>query len=265
MRYLLGIIAVLAVVACTHKPTTVSEGDMSFLQRSFQFAKTNRPIKITEDTVVVDVRAFFDYQIATLPDAVYINSDDFQLKNVNDRDFDDKALALAKRLALAGITPFTHVVVLGYGERGRGEEGKAALTLLALGVERVQIATEKEFKSKFTNKSKKQKANQRYWEPRTVRALFCSAHPRKDTMFILNVDKNMKAGQTFLQTLATVNLNWLQFVNRDDFSPNHTVKKALAAQAIVESSPVMVRGQHAPLVAFNMIQLGYQQVCWFND
>lgn len=265
MRCWFGLVAVLAVVSCSHQPTTVSEADQSFLQRSFQFSKINRPIKITENTVVLDVRAFFDYQIATFPDAVFFNADDFQLKNVNDRDFEEKASALAKRLALAGVTPFTHVVVMGYGERGRGEEGKAALTLLALGVERVQIATEKEFKTKFTSKAKQQKANQRYWEPRMVRALFCSAHPRKDTMFVLNVDKNIKGGRTFLQTLATVNVDWLQFVNRDDFSPNHTVKKTLAAQAIVESSPVMVRGQHAPLVAFNMIQLGYAQVCWLND
>lgn len=265
MRLWVVLIAILAVVSCSHKPTTISEADQSFLERSYDFEKSNRPIKLNADTVVLDVRSFFDYQVASLPDAVYFSADDFQLKNVNDRDFDEKSLALAKRLALAGITPFTHVVVLGYGERGRGEEGRVGLTLLALGVERVQLATEKEFKSRFSSKSKKQKANQRYWEPRMVRALFCSAHPRKDTMFVLNVDKNMKGGRTFLQTLASVDVDWIQFINRDDYSPNYKVKKALASQAIVESSPVMVRGQHAPLVTFNMVQLGYRQVCWLND
>ncbi len=261
----LAVAVVLMVGACAHPPTTISEADQSFLQRSYQFEKINRPIRINDDTVVLDVRSFFDYQVASLPDAVYWNPDDFQLKNVNDRDFDDKASGLAKRLALAGITPFTHVVVLGYGERGRGEEGRVALTLLALGVERVQLATDREFKSKFSSKSKKQKANQRYWEPRVVRALFCSAHPRKDTMFVLNVDKKSKASRPFMQTLAAVDVDWLQFINRDDFSPNYKVKKTLAAREIVESSPIMVRGLQAPLVTFNMVQLGYQQVCWLND
>lgn len=254
----------LIALSCAHQPTTVSEADQSFFDRSFQFEKSNRPIKITKDTVVLDVRAFFDYQIASLPDAVYVNPDDFKLKNVNDRDFEEKASTLARRLALAGITPFSHVVVMGYGERGRGEEGRAALTLLALGIERVQIASEKEFKSKFSSKSKKPKENQRYWEPRMVRSLFCSAHPRPDTMFVLNVDEKIKSG-VFTQQLANVEVPWLDFVNRDDFSPNYKVKKKLAGLKIVETSPVMVRGIHGSLVTFNMIQLGYQQVCWVSQ
>lgn len=265
MRWLMILPLALTAVSCAHLPTTVSEADQSFLDRSFQFEKTNRPIKITKDTVVLDVRAFFDYQIASLPDAVYLNADDFQLKNVNDRDFEDKASALARRLALAGITPFSHVVVMGYGERGQGEEGRAALTLLALGIERVQLATESEFKGKLTNKPKKQKENQRYWEPRVVRSIFCAAHPRQDTMFVLNVDHKIKTNKTFVQQLATVEVPWLNFVNRDDFSPNYKVKKTLVGHKITESSPVMVRGQHGPLVTFNMIQLGYQNVCYMTE
>lgn len=264
MRALIGVFTFIAV-ACVHRPTTVSEADQSFLERSFQFEKVNRPITISKDTVVLDVRAFFDYQIATLPDAVYMSADDFKLKNVNDRDFEEKASALARRLALSGITPFSHVVVLGYGERGRGEEGKVALTLLALGIERVQIASEKEFKKKFTSKNKKQKENQRYWEPRMVRSLFCSAHPRLDTMFVLNVDEKIKNGKVFTQQLANIEVPWLEFVNRDDYSPNYKVKKTLATHKIVETSPVVVRGLHGSLVTFNMVQLGYKQVCWVAE
>lgn len=248
-----------------HQPTTVSEADQSFLERSFQFEKTNRPIQLSKDTVVIDVRAFFDYQIASLPDAVYMSADDFQLKNVNDRDFEEKASVLARRLALNGITPFSHVVVLGYGERGLGEEGKVALTLLSLGIERVQIASEKEFKKKFSSKSKKPKENQRYWEPRMVRSLFCSAHPRLDTMFVLNVDEKIKSGKVFSKQLANIEVPWLDFVNRDDYSPNYKVKKKLASHNIDERSPIVVRGLHGSLATFNMVQLGYKQVCWVTE
>lgn len=246
-------------------PTTVSEADQSFLERSFQFEQSNRPIKITNETVVLDVRAFFDYQIASMPGAVYINADEFQLKHVNDRDFDEKASGLARRLALAGVTPFSHVVVMGYGTRGRGEEGRVGLTLMALGVERVQLVSESQFMGKLSSKKKTQNPNQRYWEPRVVRSLFCSAHPRQDTMFVINVDDKIKNSPGFSQRLATIQLNWQEFVNTDDWSPNYKVKKKLLAHKIEESSPVMVRGVRGPLVTFNMVQLGFKQVCWVAE
>lgn len=250
------------VVSCSHQPTTVVEADQSFFDRSFQFERAHRPVKIQKDTVVVDVRAFFDYQVATLPEAIHLNADEFYLKNVSDRNFEQKASELARRLALLGVTPFSHVVVMGYGEKGRGEEGIIGLSLLALGVERVQIVSVEHFKSLLSSKKKQQKENQRYWEPRIVRSLFCSAHPRRDTMFVLNVDGKMTSGQNFLQKLASVNMSWMDFVNKDDFSPNYKIKSELSHQEIKDDSLVMVRGQHGPLVVFNMIQLGYQHVCW---
>ena len=260
---LIGILCILS--ACAHQQTQVSEADQSFLERSFQFERTHRPVVMTSETVVLDVRSFLDFQLASLPGATHINADEFYLKNMNDANIDDKASALARRLALMGVTPFSHVVVLGYGSRGRGEEGRVGLTLLSLGIERVQLAAIDSLKGKLTSKNKIQKKNQRYWEPRLVRSLYCSAHPRKDTMFVLNVEGPLKTKQKFTQTLATVSADWLDFVNRDDFSPNYGIKKKLTQEKIIDSSPVMVRGQYGFLATFNMIQMGYTQVCWIAE
>lgn len=259
------LVAMCGLSACAHQPTYISEADQSFLERSFQFERSSRPVAITKETVVLDVRSFLDYQLASLPDAVSINADEFYLKNMNDANVDEKASGLARRLALMGVTPFSHVVVFGYGSRGQGEEGRVALTLLALGIERVQLAAVDSFKGKLSSKKKNQKQNQRYWEPRLVRSLYCSVHPRKDTMFVLNVDGPQKTKQKFTQLLATVSVDWLDFVNKDDFSPNYSVKKSLAQEKIIETSPVMVRGQYGSLATFNMIQLGYKQVCWVAE
>lgn len=257
--------AVALMVGCVNQPTIISEADQSLLERCFQFERSHRPVAITKETIVLDVRSFLDYQLASLPDAVNINPDEFYLKNMHDANVDEKASALARRLALMGVTPFSHVVVLGYGTKGHGEEGRVGMTLLALGIERVQLASVDFFKTKLTSKKKNQKANQRYWEPRLVRSLYCTAHPRKDTMFVLNVDGKKKKKQRFTQMLATVSMEWIDFVNQDDFSPNYNAKKELSSEKIVESSPVMVRGEYGALATFNMIQMGYKQVCWSAD
>ena len=167
-----AIVLIAAVAACAHEPTTLSEADQSVLDRSFQFEQSNRPVKITKDSVILDVRAVFDYETASLPDAVYINPAEFSLHSFYGQDAQDKATALARRLALMGITPFSHVVVMGYGSKGQGEEGRVALTLLAMGIERVQIVSENAVRGKFTSKPKNPRANQRYWEPRIVHCCF---------------------------------------------------------------------------------------------
>jgi hypothetical protein len=259
------ILVAVILSGCVHEPTTVSESDQSLLERSFDFEKSNRPVKLSKETVVLDVRSFFDYETATVPEAVYINPDEFELNYFYGQDSEEKATILARRLALLGVTPFSHVVVMGYGMKGQGEEGRVALTLLALGVEHVQIVTENQFKLKFTNKKKNQKPNQRYWEPRVVASLFCSALPRKDTMFVLNVDRKSKNSPGFTQRLANVYVDWSEFIKRDNFAPNVNARKVLSGHKIEESSPVMVRGQNAALVTFNMVQMGYRQVCMMKN
>lgn len=265
MRLWFWVVVFAVLTSCALGPTTVSESDLSVLERSFQFERMNRPVKFTADTVVFDVRSFFDYQIASLPGAIHLDYKEFSPHFFFEQDFQEKATTLARRLALKGITPFSHIVVMGYGVKGKGEEGDVGLTLLALGIERIQLVSEAAVKSQFVTKKRAPHANQRYWEPRVVGALFCSPHVRNDSGFVLNVDKKDKQYAGFTQRLASVNTDWIQFVNRDDFSPNYSVKKVLAKQDINESSPIMVRGHHAALVTFNLVQLGYHQACMMNN
>ena len=63
MRLWFWVVVFAVLTSCALGPTTVSESDLSVLERSFQFERMNRPVKFTADTVVFDVRSFFDYQI----------------------------------------------------------------------------------------------------------------------------------------------------------------------------------------------------------
>jgi rhodanese-related sulfurtransferase len=252
--------------ACMLSPTTVSDSDVSLLERSYRFEKDNRPIKISSDTIVLDVRAFFDYQISRLPGALHVDARDFSLRKVRGDDLQERAIKIARRLALYGINPFSHVVVVGYGERGDGAEGVVALTLLALGVERVQIGSMKDFRFLVTNKNSNERANQRYWEPRVVGSLICPAHSSEDATFIIDLSK--KAPMTLVpgwQKIAIIYKNWKDFLKKEDFSPNYKMKSDLAKEKIEESARVMVRGPQAPIVVFSMLQMGFTRVCMMDE
>lgn len=255
-----------ALAGCVLAPSKTSESDLSVIDRAYQFEKGSRPIKITSDTVVLDVRTFFDYQISRVPNAIHVDPKEFSLRKVRGEDLQDQALKLARRLALLGVNPFSHVVVLGYGDRGNGEEGTVALSLLVLGVERIQMGSMRDFKFLATSKVSKARQNQRYWEPRVVGAILCPAHAGEDAVFVIDVSKKapMSPGGGW-QKIAIIYKNWKEFVKKEDFSPNYGIKTALQKDEIDSSARVMIRGPQAPIVVFSMLQMGYSRVCMMDE
>ncbi len=252
--------------SCVLAPSKVSESDLSVLDRAYQFEKGSRPIKITTDTVVLDVRTFFDYQISRIPNAIHIDAKDFSFRRVRGDDLQDQALRLARRLAILGVNPFSHVVVLGYGDRGNGEEGTVALALLVLGVERIQMGSMRDFKFLATAKLSKALPNQRYWEPRVVSGVLCPAHAGEDAVFVVDVSKKAPMSPTVgWQKIAIIYKNWKDFVKKEDFSPNYGIKTALQKDEIDVTARVMIRGPQAPIVAFSMLQMGYSRVCMLDE
>jgi rhodanese-related sulfurtransferase len=252
--------------SCVLAPSKVSESDLSVLDRAYQFEKGSRPIKITNETVVLDVRTFFDYQISRLPNAIHIDPKEFSLRKARGEDLQERTLKLARRLALLGVNPFSHVVVLGYGDRGNGEEGTVALALLVLGVERTQLGSMRDFKFLATTKTPKALANQRYWEPRVVNSVLCPAHASEDAVFVIDVSKKapISTGGGW-QKIAIIYKNWKEFVKKEDFSPNYGIKSALQKDEIDTAARVMIRGAQAPIVVFSMLQMGYSRVCMMDE
>lgn len=259
----LFILFALVQTSCINSPTIMSESDSSLIQRAYDFEKTNRPIKITPETVVLDVRAFFDYQLLRIPNSLYVDANEFSLRRKYGEALQEHATKLARRFSLMGINPFSHVVVVGYGDKGRGEEGLVALTLLALGVERVQVGTFSSFKFLATNKQSAAPQNKRYWEPRVVSTVICPVHGN-NMAFIIDVGRK-NSGSASTQKLATVAKEWKDFINTADLSPNPHVKESLRSDQIGEGARIMVRGPQAPIVVFSLLQLGYSSACVLDD
>lgn len=262
MKALVVVLALFILSSCAQKPTTVSESDLSLLERAYQFEKTARPIRLTPETIIIDVRSFFEFQMSHLPGAIHLDPKDVSLRRLHGDDLQLKAVKLSRRLALLGLTPFSHVVVVGYGDKGQGEEGLVALSLMILGIERVQLGTTADLKSLLTSKEAPQRPNARYWEPRLVHSLVCPPLVGKDAGFVINVGKKQALMSS---SLGQIPMNWKDFIMAKDFSANPAVKSLLSNDGVGPDSRILVRGPQSPLVVFSLLQLGYNRACMMDD
>jgi thiosulfate/3-mercaptopyruvate sulfurtransferase len=251
LRYKYLALLFILISACAQKPTRVSEIDSSLIQRAYLFEKKSRPIKIVPETVVLDTRSFFDYQLFSLPAAVHVDPQEYLLRRWQRGNEEAQAAQMARRLALLGVSPMIHVVVIGKGTQGHGEEGEVALALMALGVERVQLGNMEDLKAFRTRKEAAPHANQLPWRPRDVNGIFCSQSPAtgKDEPVVIDLRKR----------------DWKKFLNKKDSAPNAEIKDELAKEKVSQDQELRVVGAQAPLVVFSLLQLGYSRACLVAD
>lgn len=154
--------AVGAVCAgCVPKATIVTESDARFSPSGPSAVALlpadpalAEPIQLTEATAVVDVRRPFDFASSRIPRSISLQWSDFSQalpaqKGVLQLDL----FQIARRLARQGIAPDTPVVVVGYGLKGSGEEGRMAWMLRYLGVQSVRFAGLTYFPGPFTSRN----------------------------------------------------------------------------------------------------------------
>lgn len=139
----------LVLSSCQTKPTRTADNT----ERKVDFSKlAGKPIEITATTVIVDARPAFDYSTAHIPKSVPLAWSDFtEAEPAQKGILQADIYAIARRLARSGISPDSHVVVVGRGMGGSGEEGRVAWMLAYLGVTNVQFAAIDSLKPRFVN------------------------------------------------------------------------------------------------------------------
>jgi thiosulfate/3-mercaptopyruvate sulfurtransferase len=170
----------LALSACAQNPTKVNDNPARQIG-----AIGSQSFTITPETVVVDARSSFDYSTAHIPHSVQMNWSDFTEPEEAQRGIMQNDLyAAARRIARSGIAPQTHVVVVGNGKAGEGEEGRVAWMLAYLGVTDVQFCTLDYLKPRLTNyvETDPPKAVQ-IWKPDPIEGLNVS---REELLFSIN-------------------------------------------------------------------------------
>lgn len=265
----------LLLVGCQTKPTRVYEA--RDIELKILAEKLSRPIQITENTVLIDARAPFDFAMAHAPSAVNLQWTDFTERGPVPGLLKRDLFAETRRLARMGIGPDTPVVVAGLGVNGKGEEGRLAWTLLYLGVKDVQVAELDSLGLRYSNITPPERPSVPMWKPNlaknilTTREEVLKVAMSKATgrVHILDVRsekeylaKEPGTGKYLLPDLRAVNVPWTEFYTKNG-RPNPAIVARLRAIDIQPNDRVLVisnMGVRSAAVTFALLSLGYSNV-----
>ncbi len=269
--------------ACVQKPTKIYESKSGFSQKIQQ--KTRKPLKVTEETVVVDARSRFDFTMAHYPGSSHLLWESFsQAKGRFPGRLVEDLESARKRLQIKGLHPEKPVIIVGYGIDGKGEAGRLAWTLLYLGFDDVQVVGDNLLKPSSNIVNSKPTPNAPFWLLRTRPQLIAKkkqvleavtkqlAGPRKVFLFDVRSKeeyfKKEGLGKPYaLPDLGAIHVEWKEFYNRQG-RPRLTIRKQLKGLGISNDSRIIVlsnRGIRSAAVTAALISLGYKNVSNFAD
>lgn len=278
MRILIWFVMVAAVVmtGCQTTPTEVRESG----KREFDLLvdKTQRAIALTDETVVLDARSSFDYGLNHIQNSLHMPWENLAESYASGEVLKDPRKA-ALKLSLSGLQPATPVVVVGYGPRGKGEEGRLAWTLLYLGFQDVQVGALELFRKNMTPNASPAAKNIPPWpvNPRSElqvgKAEFdkLKSDPKgrlDKRIFIIDVrsakeyfNREMAKGQP-LPDIHALNMEWTEFYNAQG-RPNRSVVGKLKSLGIQPTDRVIMisnKGVRSGAAAYALIALGFSRV-----
>ncbi|HEX4925433.1 MAG TPA: rhodanese-like domain-containing protein [Bdellovibrionales bacterium] len=266
--------AALFAAAC-RTPTKVRE-----TTTNLPTARDNE-IAITEQTIVLDARPYFQYTSGHLPQAIPVRWEDFSRPGANNKaELDPDYFSLARRLSRLGISPDTPVVVLGNGAGGNGEEGRVAWVLALLGVKRVQFALDSHFEGKRMAGEPSPAKNAAIWKPHPVFDLLVSRKelldsakkmttPGTEPVVILDV----RAASDYLKKpanqidLGSINIEWKNFLDERG-RPRRAILRDLQAVGIDPGERIIVLsddGVKSATVTMALRELGYPRAGNFSE
>jgi thiosulfate/3-mercaptopyruvate sulfurtransferase len=165
MRYFLILFLTGFLFSCQTSPTKVFS---ETLPPDKLFGSSEESLKkfLSQKPVVLDAREPLDFSVSHPPGAISVQWREFSQTGGAERGWlleDD--FAAARRLSLWGIDPETPVLVVGYGPKGHGEEGRIAWMLKYLGVKDVQMADWKVVRSTIPREEGSPQ-NKPIWKPK---------------------------------------------------------------------------------------------------
>lgn len=272
---LFALSASLAFTGCTVKPTRTQESQ----KREFEtlIDKSKKPIVLTENTVVLDARATFDYGLNRVEGSHHMTWESLS-ENVETGEILRDRRRLAQRLSLFGITPTTPIVVVGYGPNGDGQEGRLAWMLVYLGYQDVQTASLEMFRKNWTQKPTAPPKNV---EPAEIEGNMAMVTSRDDfrrlakdpkgraeaKVHIIDVRNqkeyfNKSTTAKPLPDINALNIEWKEFYGTDG-RPNVMLRKKIKGLGIGENDRIILvsnRGVRSGAAAYSLISLGFNRV-----
>jgi 3-mercaptopyruvate sulfurtransferase SseA len=250
-----ALVAMLLILSgCTVTPTKTVETTHRDLVQVVE--KAQKPLVITEATVVLDVRSRFDYGLNHVQNSINFLWENLAENAQTGEPLRDSRQA-AMRLSLLGLRPETPVVILGYGIHGNGEEGRLAWSLLSLGFQDVQVSAIEAFRQTMTPNETPPSLNEKAWDvnPRAELQIgkneVLNLLDKHDThVLVVNVGK---------KGVGTKTLDWKNFYTAQG-RPNPGVEKLLGADKSDRIILVGERGIPSGAATYALLALGYAHV-----
>lgn len=279
---MLGVGAML-LASCAQAPTKVYESKEGF-SRWIQ-EKTQMPLRVTEETIVVDARSRFDYTMAHYPGSSHLMWESFsQTKGLYPGRLIEDLEEARKRLEIKGLHPKKPIVIVGYGLNGQGEAGRLAWTLFYLGFDDVQIVGDRVLKASSNIVNSKPSPNAKPWTLKTRPQLISSKKqvleavtkrqtgPRKVFLFdVRSKDEYFKkegVGKPYtLPDLGAIHVEWKEFFNKEG-RPSLKIKNQLRGLGIGNDSRIIVlsnNGVRSAAATAALVSLGYKKASNFVD
>jgi thiosulfate/3-mercaptopyruvate sulfurtransferase len=289
MKHLILAVA-LILASCAPKPTKVSS-EIPVVAR-----KEAQKSKLTVETVILDVRTPFEFNLSHIPGSVNVAWEDFSRRAPEDRGLIEKNLhPMARRLALIGIDPQASVLVVGKGLLGKGEEGRVAWTLESLGIQNIQLASVEDFRE---HRDAAEIKNKNFWTPQMdlsmsiswdelrakiegsayprtkarSKALGGAALPLKDENYVVidvrspeeySIDNlNKRTPRTF----RFDNIDWREFFT-ENLDPNPAILKILNDKGVSQMTEIDLISNHgvrSGSVTWALRKLGYKKARNFS-
>ena len=275
LKLQLIILASLVAAGCTLKPTKVYETsgvDLGNIERGLR-----RPIEVTDKTIIVDARPQFEFAVAHLAGSVHLSWTEFaDTRGPFPGRLKANLQNEVRKLARLGIHPESHVVVVGNGVKGQGEEARLAWTLLYLGIKNVEVSHIDALGLRYSNLNPPPpRENVSYWQSRlnssvwaTREEVIDAATGRfTDRVHIIDTrskreyfSKNRKLEYEY-PDLRAIQIEWSEFFDKNG-RPNAAIRDQLKAVNVSPDDRVITicdTGLRSAAVAYAMVALGYKK------
>lgn len=268
----------LLAFGCAQKPTKTFES--YDVNTNILRAHLEKPIRVSDETIIIDARSAFEYAVAHAPQAINMQWSEFANTSGDFLGLIKPDLSAdLRRLALMGVHPKSEVVILGLGLSGRGEEGRLAWTLLYLGVENIQVAEADSLSLRYSNIVSPQRANAKPWQPMRRTSILADitevkkikSDAQNKRTHILDVrskdeyfSKNRKL-EYEMPDIQAIHVEWKEFYTAQG-RPNQAIRERLRAIHIQPSDRIVVisnNGVRSGAVTYALLSLGYKNAANF--
>ena len=242
--------------------------------------QTQKPLEITEHTVVLDARSSFDYGLNRVQNSISFPWEKLA-ENAKTGEVLRDTRRAGRQLALLGLRPTTPVVIVGYGPQGHGEEGRLAWTLLYLGFQNVQVSGIEALRKTMTPLDTPPVRNESVWpvnlreELQMDREAFLEWTTKRkpepevaaaEPEILLDVRSALEfagppasQGTGKARNVRALNFEWSKLFTHQGRPDPRSVERLAAMGVRPESHIVLVsnRGVRSAAAAFALISLGF--------